>query len=112
MTIETTVPKQLKAIVGVDRFTNKNIMAGPGKEADRPKMKKAAEEIPAATTAMGGRISGEHGNGLAKQPFIGLNLDRPSLDLSRRLKRFFAPINILNPGKIFTQEVDGAVFSA
>ena len=78
-----------------------NVMAGPGEEADRPKMEKAVEEILAAATAMGGRISGEHGIGLSKQPFIGLNLDQPTLDLSRRLKRFFDPHNILNPGKMF-----------
>jgi glycolate oxidase len=81
-----------------------NVMAGPGGEADRPKMEKAVEEILAAATAMGGRISGEHGIGLSKQAFIGLNLDRPTLDLSRRLKRFFDPHNILNPGKIFPPE--------
>jgi glycolate oxidase len=81
-----------------------NVMAGPGKEADRPKMKKAVEEILEATTAMGGIISGEHGIGLSKQPFIGINLDRPILELSRRLKRFFDPYNILNPGKMFPPE--------
>jgi glycolate oxidase len=81
-----------------------NVMAGDGGEADRPKMKRAVEEIFAETVALGGRISGEHGIGLSKQPYIGLNLDQATLTLSRRLKKFFDPHNILNPGKMFPPE--------
>jgi len=77
------------------------VMAGPAGEADLPKMKKAVEEIFEATVALGGRISGEHGIGLAKQPYIGLNLDAPTLDLCRLLKKTLDPNNILNPGKMF-----------
>jgi len=77
------------------------VMAGPAGEADLPKMKKAVEEIFEATVALGGRISGEHGIGLAKQPYIGLNLDAPTLDLCRLLKKTIDPNNILNPGKMF-----------
>ena len=78
-----------------------NVMAGPDGEADIPKMKQAVVDIFAATVKLGGRISGEHGIGLAKQPYIGLNLDPPTLALSRLLKKTLDPNNILNPGKIF-----------
>ena len=81
-----------------------NVMAGPGGEADIPKMKQAAADIFQATVALGGRISGEHGIGLAKQPYIGLNLDPPTLALSRLLKKTLDPNNILNPGKIFPSQ--------
>jgi glycolate oxidase len=87
-----------------------NVMAGPAGEADLPKMERAVDDIFHATVQLGGRISGEHGIGLAKQPYIGLNLDAPTLALSRLLKRTLDPRNILNPGKIFPPETDsGAV---
>jgi glycolate oxidase len=78
-----------------------NVMGGSGGEADVPKMKRAVDDIFHATVKLGGRISGEHGIGLAKQSYIGLNLDGPTLALSRRLKSALDPHNILNPGKIF-----------
>ena len=81
-----------------------NVMAGPAGEADLPKMEQAVTDIFNATVSLGGRISGEHGIGLAKQPYIGLNLDTATLALSRLLKQTLDPNNILNPGKIFTPE--------
>ena len=81
-----------------------NVMGGARGEADIPKMERAVDDIFRATVELGGRISGEHGIGLAKQPYIGLNLDAPTLALSRRLKRTLDPRNILNPGKIFPPE--------
>jgi len=81
-----------------------NVMAGPDGEADIPKMKQAVAEIFSATVKLGGRISGEHGIGLAKQPYIGLNLDPPTLALSRLVKKTLDPNNILNPGKMFPPE--------
>jgi glycolate oxidase len=77
------------------------VMAGPDGEADLPRMNDAVADIFADTVALGGRISGEHGIGLAKQPYIGLNLDPPTLNLCQRLKKTLDPNNILNPGKIF-----------
>ncbi|MGD8368695.1 MAG: FAD-linked oxidase C-terminal domain-containing protein [Desulfobacterales bacterium] len=77
------------------------VMAGAGEEADLPKMKKAVADIFSDTVALGGRISGEHGIGLSKQPYIGLNLDGPTLALCRRLKKTLDPNNVLNPGKMF-----------
>jgi glycolate oxidase len=81
-----------------------NVMAGPGGEADIPAMERAVADIFDATVELGGRISGEHGIGLAKQPYIGLNLDAPTLALSRLLKITMDPHNILNPGKMFPPE--------
>jgi len=82
-----------------------NVMAGPDGEADIPRMKQAVADIFTATVQLGGRISGEHGIGLAKQSFIGLNLDPSTLALSRLLKQTLDPHNILNPGKIFPPEI-------
>jgi glycolate oxidase len=81
-----------------------NVMAGPDGEKDLSKMKAAAVEIFDAAVKLGGRISGEHGIGITKQPYIGLNLDPPTLALSRLLKKTLDPNNILNPGKMFPPE--------
>jgi glycolate oxidase len=49
----------------------------------------------------GGKVSGEHGIGMAKREYIGLFTDEPALHLMKEIKRVFDPGNILNPGKIF-----------
>jgi glycolate oxidase len=53
---------------------------------------------------MGGAITGEHGVGIMKSDFLGLQYDRPTLDVMRALKRTLDPNNILNPGKIFPDD--------
>jgi glycolate oxidase len=50
---------------------------------------------------MGGTISGEHGIGLTKAPYLEMEISRPVLELMSRLKKAFDPRGILNPGKIF-----------
>ncbi len=54
---------------------------------------------------MGGTLSGEHGVGITKAPYLGLELAEPVRDLMRRLKKAFDPNNILNPGKIFPEDL-------
>ena len=51
--------------------------------------------------ALRGTLSGEHGIGLLKKPFIGRELSANTLDLMKSLKQTFDPHGILNPGKIF-----------
>ncbi|HNR92627.1 MAG TPA: FAD-linked oxidase C-terminal domain-containing protein [Dokdonella sp.] len=47
-----------------------------------------------------GTLSGEHGIGLAKRPFMTRALDPVALDLMHAIKRQFDPDGILNPGKL------------
>jgi len=49
----------------------------------------------------GGMISGEHGIGLVKKPYLPLVLDPEEIALMKGIKSVFDPNNILNPGKIF-----------
>lgn len=48
---------------------------------------------------LGGTLSGEHGVGLEKRPFVAREIDPVTLRLMIDLKRLFDPAGILNPGK-------------
>lgn len=50
---------------------------------------------------LGGTLSGEHGIGIEKKAYIGLEIDQISLNWMKKLKSLFDPNNILNPGKVF-----------
>jgi len=50
-----------------------------------------------------GTLSGEHGIGSEKRPFVTKEIDSTTLDLMRNIKRLFDPNNILNPGKLFPE---------
>jgi glycolate oxidase len=51
--------------------------------------------------SLSGTLSGEHGIGITKAPFLSLEVDATSLALMQKIKSVFDPNNILNPGKIF-----------
>jgi len=54
---------------------------------------------------LGGTISGEHGIGLAKRGLVPLEIGPVSLRVQRGLKALLDPKNVLNPGKIFPEEI-------
>jgi glycolate oxidase len=59
------------------------------------------EELYRVVARLGGTISGEHGVGSKRARYLGLVMDPALIDLQRRIKRTFDPLNVLNPGKIF-----------
>lgn len=61
----------------------------------------ALEQIFETVLSLDGTLSGEHGVGLDKMPFIHQELGEAELHLMQSIKRAFDPKNILNPGKIF-----------
>jgi glycolate oxidase len=64
------------------------------------RVQRAVREMFELTCELGGTLTGEHGIGLAKAPFMGLEHETVALDLMRSLKRMLDPHNILNPGKM------------
>ena len=50
---------------------------------------------------LGGTISGEHGIGYVKAPYLDYAIDRPTLEIMKGIKKIFDPNGILNPGKMF-----------
>jgi len=49
--------------------------------------------------ALGGTVTGEHGVGTLKRPWLATQLGEDVLDLQRQIKAMFDPQGILNPGK-------------
>ena len=50
---------------------------------------------------LGGTISGEHGIGYVKAPYMDYAIDKPTLEIMKGIKKVFDPNGILNPGKMF-----------
>jgi glycolate oxidase len=73
-------------------------------DADDPAAVEAAHaafaEVFRLAIDLGGTISGEHGIGAAKLPYLGARLGEAQLGLLRRIKAAFDPAGILNPGKL------------
>ena len=64
------------------------------------RVEEASTELFEKVIELGGTLTGEHGIGLAKIPFMSLEHDEISMDIMRSIKRLFDPNNILNPGKM------------
>ena len=63
-------------------------------------LREVVTEIFKLTCDLGGTLSGEHGIGLAKAPYMTLEHDQTAIDVMHDIKRLFDPNNILNPGKM------------
>jgi len=64
------------------------------------KMKKAAGDIFAVSLRLGGTLSGEHGVGTLKMPYLEQDLGPIFIDVMAGIKQTLDPKNILNPGKV------------
>ncbi|GAB4487646.1 MAG: FAD-linked oxidase C-terminal domain-containing protein [Thermodesulfovibrionales bacterium] len=78
-----------------------NLMVNRENPEELEQAKRAVAEIFTVTLELGGTISGEHGIGLTKAPYLPMEVPQAELALMKRVKAVFDPRNILNPGKIF-----------
>jgi glycolate oxidase len=62
--------------------------------------KKVLREYYERTVRLGGTISGEHGIGSLKRPYLPIALSGGEIQLMRGIKKAFDPYNLLNPGKL------------
>jgi len=69
--------------------------------AEMARVHAAMEEVFDYTIQLGGTITGEHGVGLAKKPYLPNQLDPGSFALLQKVKAALDPKALLNPGKIF-----------
>jgi glycolate oxidase len=78
-----------------------NVMIDKKIPGETEKAEKAIEEVFKGALALGGTMSGEHGVGIAKAPYIPLEITEKAADYMKAIKKALDPNNILNPGKIF-----------
>jgi glycolate oxidase len=79
----------------------------PADARDKDEMKRvenAFEEIFIKAIELGGTITGEHGVGVMKAPYLELKLGQAGIDAMKAVKTALDPNNILNPGKIFAKD--------
>ena len=97
------------------KFKTKSIMYGHAGNAnihvrlmtDRKKIKEIgniADFYFNKVIQMGGTITGEHGDGLARSEYVKLQYGRKNYVVFKKLKKVFDPYNILNPGKIISKK--------
>lgn len=67
----------------------------------RPAVDRATAALFEAVIEMGGTLSGEHGIGLLKAPYLPLEQSAELIGLQRRIKSVFDPKGLMNPGKVF-----------
>jgi len=80
-----------------------NVLYDRGVDRERDAVGGAVEDIFRLVRELEGTLSGEHGIGLTKAPYLGMELSPAAMALQRRIKQAFDPNNIMNPGKIFPE---------
>ncbi|MRG84918.1 FAD-binding oxidoreductase [Salinibacillus xinjiangensis] len=78
-----------------------NIIADIRDHEEMERVEQAVEEIFHAAVELGGTLSGEHGIGTMKSPFMEMELGEVGLEMMKRIKESWDPNHIMNPGKIF-----------
>jgi glycolate oxidase len=64
------------------------------------RVEEASGELFRLAVDLEGTLTGEHGIGLSKAPYMTLEHDPVAMDVMRSIKRLLDPLNVLNPGKM------------
>ncbi len=78
-----------------------NLLAHPDDADEMQRAEACLSEVFDLVLRLDGTLSGEHGVGREKRPYVAREIDPAALALMRGIKRVFDPNNILNPGKLF-----------
>lgn len=78
-----------------------HIMYNRASAEDASKAKAGIHKLMNKVVQLGGVITGEHGIGLAKAPFMSIQHSEAEIAAMRAVKKALDPLGILNPGKIF-----------
>lgn len=76
-----------------------NILANPDDPAQAERIEPCLTAVFALVLSLQGTISGEHGVGIDKRDYVGLEIDADTLSMMHAIKALFDPQGILNPGK-------------
>ncbi len=78
-----------------------NIMIDDSDDDEVSRADAALKELFENVIALGGTLSGEHGVGITKAPYLKLELSKVQIGLMKKIKDLFDQNHILNPNKIF-----------
>ena len=81
-----------------------NIMTDKRNTEEMARVNQAIDELFARALALGGTLSGEHGIGFMKAPYLLQELGREGYLAHKAVKDALDPAEILNPGKIFIEK--------
>lgn len=84
-----------------DGNTHPTIVYDASEEGSQAAAQLAFSEIMDLAIALGGTITGEHGVGRSKRPWLSSYLGEDVMSVSRRIKATLDPSGILNPGAMF-----------
>jgi glycolate oxidase len=79
-----------------------NIFYDAADEKQRVRAQACKEAVFRLTLSLGGTLSGEHGTGITKGPYVSWQLGEEERALMAGIKNVFDPVGILNPGKGWT----------
>ncbi|MGD0282667.1 MAG: FAD-linked oxidase C-terminal domain-containing protein [Dissulfurispiraceae bacterium] len=78
-----------------------NIMVDSSNKDEYDRGRGLVPKIFEITLKLGGSLSGEHGIGLTKAPYLGMEVKQREIELMKGIKAVFDPRGLMNPGKIF-----------
>lgn len=81
-----------------------NFLLDPDDRDEVSRAHLAVKELFHLVVSLGGTLSGEHGIGIAKAPYLDIELESSAVDVMRKIKQALDPNNILNPHKTFDYE--------
>ncbi|PSL48456.1 glycolate oxidase [Salsuginibacillus halophilus] len=80
-----------------------NIITDKRNTEEMKRAEDAVSEIFEAAVELGGTLSGEHGIGTLKAPYMVMEYGEAGVELMKTIKAAWDPNNILNPGKMFAE---------
>jgi glycolate oxidase len=81
-----------------------NILTNKHNIEEMQRVEQAVEELFHAALQLGGTLSGEHGIGYMKAPFLRWETGEVGFAVGRKIKEAVDPKGLMNPGKMFTSE--------
>jgi D-lactate dehydrogenase len=80
-----------------------NLLVNPDDKEEMHRAEQCLAEVFSLVLGLGGTLSGEHGVGSAKMPYVDQEIDPITINLMKKIKTTFDSRSILNPGKLFPQ---------
>ena len=81
-----------------------NLLVNPDNPEELKRAEECLDEVFSLVLGLDGTLSGEHGVGSAKRPYVDREIDAPTIKLMKKIKTTFDSSNILNPGKLFPEK--------